>query len=183
MDRFLCKYIHELSNIQSNLEETCLLTFSLCLTTRDTHPPTKQNCWVTEFLHRSNNKLFWHFRIPLLLKQLYTNDTRITILPKMGGKIDPQSNATVALLRYKYGRVRKRNTQFSESTSLHFFFDSVLTAVNQPTHATNKNVWEVPRKMWICFFGRNGRWKCMMALNALWKCHTACALFRFYSST
>ena len=58
----------------------------------------------------------------------------------MGGKIDPQSNATVALLCYKYGRVRNQNTQFSESTSLHLFFDSRLTAANQPTHATNKNV-------------------------------------------
>ena len=71
----------------------------------------------------------------------------------MGGKIDPQSNATVALLCYKYGRVRNQNTQFS--TSLHLFFDSRLTAANQPTHATNKNVSE--EKCEYMFFGRNGR--------------------------
>ena len=44
----------------------------------------------------------------------------------MGGQIDPQSNATVALLRYKYGRVRNQNTQFSESTSLHYSLTHVL---------------------------------------------------------
>lgn len=66
MDSFLCKYIHELSNIQSNLQETCLLTFSLCLTTCP--PPTKQNCWLTEFLRRFKNKLqdvFFSLSLPL----------------------------------------------------------------------------------------------------------------------
>ena len=56
------QYSHEPSNIQSNLEETCLLTFSLCLAAHP--PPTKQ-------VNRFKNKLFWHFKRPLLLEHLY----------------------------------------------------------------------------------------------------------------
>ena len=85
MDSFLCKYIHELGNIQSNLQETCLLTFSLCPTPPwhpPIHPPNKQNCCWRNSCPDSTRSYF-----DFLKRRLNTPKSRF--LPKLAVKLIP----------------------------------------------------------------------------------------------
>ena len=136
-----------------------------------THPPTKQTkLLLTQFLPRFHKKLFWFFETQI-------KHSKIAILAKIGGKINSQSNATVALSRY--GRMPQREMKMHTfpNPPLHLLrlfdllcFYTIIVIIN-----INHNVIHLVTKSDNVHLQRC-HLKTYDDSNALWKCMNAAML-------